>query len=211
MGEIPTKEKYKIIDDLISKDNNELNISWLCDIVCVSRSGFYKWKSNQNILTEKELQDRADFDLILTAYNFRGYKKGSRSIQMRLLHMEIIMNRKKIQRLMRKYNLFCPIRKPNPHKRIAKALEVSTVADNLVNREFREHGARMILLTDITYIFYGNCKKAYLSTIKDAFTKEILSWVLSNNMEEDFVLETVKILGFFILIKAFITKHMNNG
>ena len=96
---------------------------------------------------------------------------------------------------MRKYNLFCPIRKPNPFRRMAKAIEVSTVADNLVNREFREHGARTVLLTDITYIFYGNCKKAYLSSIKDAFTKEILSWVLSNNMEEDFVLETIEILA----------------
>ena len=33
----------------------------------------------------------------------------------------IIMNRKKIQRIMRKYNITCPIRKANPYKRIAKA------------------------------------------------------------------------------------------
>ncbi|MFD1901578.1 IS3 family transposase [Enterococcus termitis] len=33
---------------------------------------------------------------------------------MTLLHMGILMNRKKVQRLMRKFNLFCPIRKPNP-------------------------------------------------------------------------------------------------
>ena len=83
------------------------------------------------------------------------------------------MNRKKIQRLMRKYNLFCPIRKPNPYKRMAKALEVSTVADNLVNREFREHGARMILLTDITYILYGNCKRAYLSLYNQSSRKNL--------------------------------------
>ena len=31
----------------------------------------------------------------------------------------IIMNRKKIQRIMRKYNITCPIRKANPYKRIA--------------------------------------------------------------------------------------------
>lgn len=173
-------------------DNNELSINLLCEIALVSRSGYYAWLKRKNDKNNPiEQQDQSDFELILEAYNYRGYKKGSRSIHMRLLHKGIIMNRKKIQRLMRKYHLFCPIRKPNPYKRMAKAIEVSTVADNIVNREFRKHGPRKILLTDITYLFYGNCKKAYLSTIKDAYTKEILAWVLSDNMEEDFILETI--------------------
>lgn len=173
-------------------DNNELSVNLLCEIALVSRSGYYAWLKRRNDRNNPvEQQDQRDFELILEAYNYRGYKKGSRSIHMRLLHKSIIMNRKKIQRLMRKYHLFCPIRKPNPYRRMAKAIEVSTVADNIVNREFRKHGPRKILLTDITYLFYGNCKKAYLSTIKDAYTKEMLAWVLSDNMEEDFVLETI--------------------
>ena len=91
---------------------------------------------------------------------------------------------------MKKYNLVCPIRKANPYRRMAKALKTSNVADNLVNREFTEHGPRMILLTDITYIPY-NGVHCYLSTILDAFTKQILSYVLSESLEVDFVLETV--------------------
>ena len=176
-------------------DNNELNIQLLCEISQVSRSGYYAWLKRKNDKNNHvELQDRKDFELILEAYNYRGYKKGSRSIYMRLLHKGIVMNRKKIQRLMKKYHLFCPIRKPNPYKQMAKAVELSNIADNIVNREFREHGPRIILLTDITYLFYGNCNKAYLSSIKDAFTKEILSHVVSDNMEEDFVLETINLL-----------------
>ena len=176
-------------------DNNELSIQLLCEMAQVSRSGYYVWlkrRDDKNNLVE--LQDRKDFELILEAYNYRGYKKGSRSIYMRLLHKGIVMNRKKIQRLMRKYHLFCPIRKQNPYKQMAKAVKLSTIADNIVNREFREHGPRMILLTDITYLFYGNCNKAYLSSIKDAYTKEILAHVVNDNMEEDFVLETVNLL-----------------
>lgn len=48
----------------------------------------------------------------------------------------------------------------------------------------------MVLLTDITYLPY-NGTFAYLSTILDAFTKQILSYVLSPSLEVDFVLETV--------------------
>ena len=59
---------------------------------------------------EKEEQDRKDFELILESYKFKGYDKGRRGIHMRLLHMGIVMNHKKISRLMKKYGLFCPIR-----------------------------------------------------------------------------------------------------
>lgn len=56
---------------------------------------------------------------------------------------------------MHKYNLICPIRQANPYRRMAAALKTNNVADNLVNREFEEHGPRSILLTDITYIPYN--------------------------------------------------------
>lgn len=91
---------------------------------------------------------------------------------------------------MRKYGLACPIRKANPYRRMAKALKTSNVADNLLNREFTEHGARKVLLTDITYIPYDGVF-CYLSTILDAYTKQVLSYVLSPSLELDFVMETV--------------------
>lgn len=51
----------------------------------------------------------------------------------------------------------------------------------------------MVLLTDITYIPY-NGVFSYLSTILDAFTKQILAYVLSESLEVDFVKETVEML-----------------
>ena len=164
----------------------------LCDIAKVSKSGYYNWVVSESNRIKKEEQDRKAFDLILEVYNYKGYNKGARGIYMRLLHMNppIIMNVKKIRRLMKKYNLICPIRQANPYRRLVKALKTNNVADNLLNREFRKHGPRKILLTDITYIIY-NGKKCYLSTILDAFTKEVLSYVLSESLEVDFVLETV--------------------
>lgn len=101
------------------------------------------------------------------------------------------MNPKKIRRLMHKYGLLCPIRKANPYRRMAAALKTSNYADNLVKREFEQHGPRMILLTDITYLPY-NDTFAYLSTIIDGFTKQVLSYVLSENLKVDFVLQTVE-------------------
>ena len=109
---------FEIIHESLMNKDTELSVSALCEIAGVSRSGYYRWVSAEDSRNRREQQDRADFELILTAYNFRGYKKGVLGINMRLLHMGIVMNPKKIRRLMRKYNLFCPFRKANPYRRM---------------------------------------------------------------------------------------------
>ncbi len=93
---------------------------------------------------------------------------------------------------MRKFNLECPIRKLNPYKKAAKEQQNSTFAPNILERKFRESGARQVLLTDITYIIRKNDGKwTYLSIMMDAFTTEILGRSYSESLETDFVLETV--------------------
>ena len=94
---------------------------------------------------------------------------------------------------MRKYNLAYPVRKQNPYRQMLRAMKTSAVAENLVNREFEEHGPRTILLTDITYI-HLNDSFIYLSVIIDAYTKEVLSYVLSESLEVDFVLQIINLL-----------------
>lgn len=183
----------------MASTKNTLSVSYLCESAGVSRSGFYAYVKNKNDpdshLNQKELQDQKDFDLILEAYKHRGYDKGRRGIRMRLLHVGIIMNEKKISRLMKKYNLVCPIRKANPYRRMMKAMKTSNVAQNLLERNFEDYGPGYVFLTDITYFFFSKSRiKAYLSVIKDAFTKQIKSYVLSLSFEEDFVLETIEIL-----------------
>lgn len=165
----------------------------------VSRSGYYAWtnskKNPESSMNRKEEQDRKDFDLILEAYRYKGIAKGRRGIRMRLLHKGIVMSEKKISRLMKKFHLVCPIRKANPYRRMMKAIKSSNYAQNLLDRHFEDYGPGYVLLTDITYFYFSQKRvKAYLSVIKDAYTKQILSWVLSLSMEEDFVLETVHLL-----------------
>lgn len=87
----------------------------------------------------------------------------------------------------------CPIRKPNPYRRLQRSIQIGSAAENLVNREFEDRGPRAVLLFDITYIPL-NGVFCYLSTILDACTKQVLAYVLSESLEVDFVLETVNLL-----------------
>ncbi|MGM9590489.1 MAG: IS3 family transposase [Faecousia sp.] len=188
--EAPAEVKYSLIQAAIQADGNLLNITWMCQIAGVSRSGFYAWQSSATVRQQRERDDEGDFALILEAYRFRGRPKGARGIYMRLLHQDIRMNLKKIRRLMKKYGLKCPIRRENPYKQMARGLKTNRTFPNVVQRNFFEYGPRKILLTDITYLFYTG-GKCYLSTILDAATREVLAYQLSESLEVAFVLDTV--------------------
>ena len=100
---IPANVKYKIIQDTINQSDNLLNISVLCDIAGVSRSGYYHYLVTEDVRRQREEKDQSDFEIILMAYQHRGYDKGARGIYMHLLHLDppVVMNVKKIRRLMR--------------------------------------------------------------------------------------------------------------
>jgi transposase InsO family protein len=193
---IPPGKKFEIAAEMMSRSDNKLNIKELCAIAGVSRSGYYEWVKAEPMRQARENGDRSDFDKILEAYKFRGYDKGGRGIQMRLLRYNppVVMNLKKVRRLMNKYGLKCPIRKANPYRRIMKTLKENNYAKNVLNREFKEHGIRTVLLTDITYLKRKDGNFSYLSAIMDAGTKEILAHVVSTSIALDFVLETVELL-----------------
>lgn len=168
-------------------------ITFLCKYIGVSKSGYYNYFKNEYKRNIQDEKDTADFDLILKAYKFKSRKKGSRQIKMVLENeFDTIMNLKKIRRLMKKFNLVCPIRKANPYRRIMKATREHSTCENLVNRNFKPGTPYNVLLTDITYLFYGNNKKCYLSTIKDAQTNEILAYYISESMQLEISLETIK-------------------
>lgn len=59
--------KYELIREMTARDNNQMNIVWLCEIAGVSRSGYYRWLAAEPSRQRREEQDKADFDLILEA------------------------------------------------------------------------------------------------------------------------------------------------
>lgn len=205
---------FELIYNLISKFNLKGMTKQLCKISNISTSGFYKFLNTQTYRNTKEDNDLKSRDIILKAFNHRGYKKGSKPIKMTLENkFGVIMNRKQIQRIMRKYNIICPIRKSNPYKRIAKATKEHRVVPNKLNREFKQNIPWKLLLIDITYMPYGNGKMAYLSTIKDSSTNEILSHYLSKSLAIEIATKTIDKLVEFKSFKlhkdAFI--HSDHG
>lgn len=134
---LPSYKIFNLIEFIINKFNLRGMVRYLCTIAGVSKSGYYSYKSNINT---RENQDLKAKEIILKSYKFRGYSKGSRSIKMTFKNeFNIIYSRKKIQWIMRKYGIICPIHKANPYRRMAKATKEHRVVANKLNREFNQY------------------------------------------------------------------------
>lgn len=185
-------DTFQLIYEIVSKYNMKRSISYLCEISGVSRSGYYNYINSLNTRIRRERLDLEVKKIILKAYNRRGYKKGSRSIKMTLeSELSIIYNLKRIRRIMRKYNIVCPHRRPNPYRKQAQATQEHRTVPNLIERNFKQGIPGKILLTDITYLRYNSIETAYLSTILDASTGEILTYHMSKRINLDIATDTI--------------------
>lgn len=185
-------EVYQLIYETIEQNQFKRMTKYFCELLGVSRSGYYSYLKASEVREAREQLDLKAKEIILKAFNRRGYKKGSRSIKMILENeYSIDFSRKKIQRIMNKYGIVCPHRRSNPYRRIAKATKEHQVVPNKLNREFKQDIPGKVLLTDITYLPYnGNCM-AYLSTVKDASTNELLAYHVSDRITLDIATQTI--------------------
>lgn len=190
--ELRTNDKFELIKTTIETNNFKKLTGYFCNLLDVSRSGYYNYINSEDIRKHRDSNDLFAKNLILKAFNRRGYKKGSRSIKMILENeYKIIYSLKKIQRIMRKYKIICPHRNANPYKKIAKATHEHRVVPNLLQRNFKQDIPGLVLLTDITYLPYGENGMAYLSTVLDASTGEVLSHHISKRITLDIATETI--------------------
>ena len=191
-GKLPKNKLFELIRNLIKVHKLEKMVSYLCELGGVSTSGYYGYWTHEDERLTKNTKDIEDFAWIQEAYNYKGRSKGSRAIQMVLTSVfDVHFNCKKIQRLMRKFNLKCKIRRNNLYKNMAKATREHSVVSDKVQRNFKQEVPRRIILTDITYLYKLYDKWFYLSAMKDASTGEIVASYVSDNLRMPLVTETV--------------------
>lgn len=131
-------------------------------------------------------------------------KYGWRSIKMYLPEM----NHKKIQRIMRKYELVTKVRKRNPYKLVMKKRLEHRKFPNILQREFRQIIPYKVFCTDITYLPFKD-RFAYLSVIKDIASGEAVAWNISARPDMALVVETVKKIKSNLTTNALI--HSDQG
>ncbi|NMO96308.1 IS3 family transposase [Paenibacillus lemnae] len=212
--QVSARQKFEWIQQITNCPKFKRKVRWLCHLAQVSRSGYYAYLSEKAVFNrqKQQEQDEQAYQILLSAYRYKGRKKGARQIHMTLqLQYGFTYNLKRIRRLMKKFGLMCPIRRANPMRRMAKATQEHRTCPNTLQREFKPGVAGQVLLTDITYLRYGASRRAYLSTIKDAQTNEILAYKVSESLGLDLALDTLKQLKKYSHLTPTAFIHSDQG
>jgi transposase InsO family protein len=174
---------------VVIRDAAELKgypVTLMCDILSVSKSGFYKW------LNKPEIQGPSEEDWIcaqiIKHYAKRGGIFGPRRIVTEIkVESGVKYNVKRIRRLMRRLGLQSVIRRKR-NNYIPSTPQVT--AENILNREFNAENPNEKWLTDVTEFKYGDGNKAYLSAILDLGDKSIVSYVVGHSNNNNLVFRT---------------------
>lgn len=165
--------------DLVELTTGSPSISLQCELLGLSRSSYYYKpvpESDENLRLMKKIDEQY---LIAPFY-------GSRQMTQELKGAGEIVNRKRIQRLMKLMGLEamypCPktsIGNKNHYKYpyLLKGLDIKAPNE--------------VWGTDITYV-PTETGYLYLVAILDLFSRFVISWVLSNNLESDFCVYAVE-------------------
>lgn len=192
-----TFEQKKVLCKWIKElphDRYDYSVQSILKKIGLSRSSYYSILSNDNY-GMKDKQDEIDFQYIKKVIDYKGFKKGSRTIYMMLPGMcGVHFGRAKILRLMKKYGCVCTVRKERPELKTSKENLKNNRKPNLLKRRFRLARPNEILLTDVSYLKYSTNKTEYFSCIKDAVTGRIVNHVTSSANDLSLATDTIACL-----------------
>lgn len=177
--------RFEIIEDLRVRHS----LIWLLKLAEVSRSGYYKWRKARQTANERKQKEKELESHLMAIHRVHPYF-GYIRMTVALRREGLLVNHKKVYRLMKKLGICSVIRK----KRRFFGSQVSVVNPNRLKRKFQADSPRTKLVTDITYIRAGD-QFVYLSAIQDLFNNEIVAWHLSERNDLALVHETLDMLS----------------
>jgi putative transposase len=163
-------------------------IKELCNVLGVSRSGYYKYLNQKEKKRDWETKEQ-----IQKIYTQREGRYGYRRIQAELLRQYgKIVNHKKVLRLMQELDLKALIRRKRAYFSTYQAAQSDgRVANNLLNRDFEAEKPNQKWVTDVTQYRVGDVK-LFLSAFKDLCSNEIVSFQIGLRNDNELVLETFR-------------------
>lgn len=163
-----------------------------CHMFGVSRSGYNAWKERRKKLDEtraaKEMEEEKLKCMFREVVKKLCYVPGKRTFRTFLWRdYGISISVKKCRRIMNEMKLVPNRPKKDAYKNRATHDHETKAPKNLVGQDFKV-GPRQVVLTDITYLYYGYDRSLfYLCAFKDAYTTEILGSAVSRTMDVSLV------------------------
>jgi len=149
-------------------------VTWLCEWLGVSTSGFYAWE--KRAISKRAQEDQWLLEKIIEIYWQSEGRYGSPRVHQVLLSQGISIGRKRVERLMRKADLRARVvrvtrRQPGLKRFKAKGKNLRLEMDSPT-------AMNQVWVADVTYLKL-NGQWQYLATVMDLYSRRIIGWSLS--------------------------------
>ena len=163
----------------IAAHQHEFPIKRMCEVLCVSESGYYAWRKREP--SQRRREDEALGKQIEDAYSKNREVYGSPRIHAELKEQGMHCGRKRVARLMRERGI-----NAKPRRRKMKTTDSqhnNPVAPNLLNRDFTADAPNTTWVADITGIQTRE-GWLYLAAIVDIFSRLVVGWAMGKERDE---------------------------
>ena len=164
------------------QQHTEFQVSRMCQLLEVSRRGYYEWLSRPpraQAHAAQEVQDK------IQRYFAQGRGTyGTRRLKHLLAQDGLQVSRRRIGRLLAQAGLRCQTRRQCKAPRTAE--QAQTVAPNQLNRAFTVTEPNTVYVGDMTYLPTGE-GWLYLAIVLDLCSRAVVGWSMADHMRAELV------------------------
>ena len=161
-------------------------VSVMCQVLGVSRSGYYRWLTA--VPSERTKEDERLKPAVAAIHAESSGTYGSPRVHAELVELGFEVGRNRVARLMREQGLSGLL--PRRFRRTTDSKHEHGFAPDLVEREFNPPEPNRVWASDITYVWTDE-GWAYLAVVLDLFSRKVVGWAIAEHMRADLVLDAL--------------------
>lgn len=170
----------------IQSNQDQHSAQLLCDVLDVSSSGYYDWRSRQ--ASQREQDNHALLAKIRVIHQQSRERYGSPRIHKELQDDGVRVAKGRVERLMRVNGI--QAKRSRRHRRTYVHREPVSVASNILNRAFTARRPNHKWVSDITFIPTRQ-GYLYLAVMLDLYSRAIVGWSMSARIDGQLVLDAL--------------------
>jgi putative transposase len=162
----------------------KLSVERMCRLAEVSRAGFYRWLQRKEPGVEETAVRAALQEVAVEHHRRYGYRR----ITAELRHRGMLVNHKRVLRMMQEDNLLAL--RTRKFMRTTDSQHSFEVFLNLAQR-MELTAPNQLWVADITYIRLQN-EFVYLAVVLDAFSRRVVGWALNRSLRSPVAVEALQ-------------------
>lgn len=174
---------FAAIDQIVVADG--FAASFVCDVLTVSRSGFYRWRSGNE--SKRALRDQELMPVIYEIFWHHRRRYGARRITAELNRLDIAVGVARVARLLKTQGLQA-IQPKSFKPKTTQSRHGLGYNDNLLIGEAGPSDINEIWVADITYIPLRLSRFGYMAMLLDLYSRRIVGWEYGSSMTDELVL-----------------------